>query len=108
MREGLLEAFKHLRDYTACNHCQYQKSKDCVKGGFCIWNEIEEQLKKAEAFDIIKRGYCKDYSDGKSEGTFFGLYEHGGRYYLLANYADCYCDQTEISKDEFDLLEEML
>lgn len=51
MNKGLLNAFNDLRDYNACNHCKYKKSKDCVKGGFCIWNDIEKELKRLEDID---------------------------------------------------------
>ena len=62
-KDYLLEAFKDLRDYTACNNCQYQKTKECERGNFCIWNDIEKELKGKEelkkAFDSLSKDHEK-------------------------------------------------
>lgn len=46
----VLEAFKDLRVLSACNHCVYQKNKECINGSFCIWNDIGKML---EVLSII-------------------------------------------------------
>lgn len=65
--KDLLEAFKDLRDYTACNNCVYQKKKECVKGNFCIWNDIEKELKGKEELEKAFDSLSKEDEKAKKE-----------------------------------------
>ena len=71
----LLEAFKDLRDYSACNNCVYQKKKECVEGNFCIWNDIEKMLKILqiifEAPSIIEQLFKLGQLGKKAEDRYY-------------------------------------
>lgn len=72
--------------------------------------------KKAKAFDILKKGYLKDVDD-KDDETFFhlsswiwinGSDKYEDKYYVIANYADYNNDMMEVSKEDYEFLEEIL
>ena len=96
MSKGLLEAFHDLRDYNACNHCQYQKTKDCIKDGFCIWNDIEKEL---EALNIIKHCF-KDFI----EFDEIELPHIDKKHYEIK----IFNETIYVSKEKYDLLKEVL
>ena len=91
-----LVAFKDLRDFTACNHCQYQKSKDCVKGGFCIWNDIEKDLK---ALVVLKGLFGFDFAlrFPSNQPMLRIINKRTNEYW-----------EIPISKEEYDLLKEVM
>ena len=95
---GLLEAFYDLRDYNACNHCQYQKSKDCIKGNFCIWNDIEKELK---ALEILRTKTLISIHDIQHHDNVVDL-----NAYLRFMYG--YKTSSVLTKEDFDLLNEVL
>lgn len=89
-----LDAFNDLRDYNACNHCQYQKTKDCVKGNFCIWNDIDKRLKLLE---LLFKGFkISAYHTRHNEtGYELCIEDEDGYVYL------------QITEEEFNLVREV-
>ena len=68
--------------------------------------------KKIKAFEILKRGFLKN-TDLPDNETFFHIdswdwREEGKKYVIIANYADFLNDVMFITKDEYDLLMEVL
>lgn len=92
-----LEELKRLAYENACCRCQYYENGKCQNKGECVWSSIEKELK---AFEIIKRTALKLVSL-EDDTTICKK----GRYAFYD--AELY-GSKDLTKDEFDLLKEVM